>query len=440
MKPIVAIVGRPNVGKSTLFNRITESKTAIIEDIPGVTRDRIYMDAEWAGRKFTLIDTGGILADTEDHILKRVRQQAEIAIEEADSILFVVDGMVGLTIEDEEVANILRRTRKTVVLAVNKIESYKKEDVVYDFYQLGLGEPIPISASQGMNTGDLLDALVEKFPKDIEEEEEDDIIKIAIVGRPNVGKSSLTNSLLGEERVIVSDEAGTTRDAIDSLLTVDDQSYLIIDTAGMRKRNSIDVKTERYSVIRSLRAIDRCDVVLMMIDANDGITEQDKKIAGYVHESGKSCILVFNKWDLVEKDDKTLHKYEKKVRAELLFLQYAPMIFISATTRKRVAKILEIIDFVAEQQNFRATTSALNEVLQDAVRTTPIPSKKGKRGKILYATQTNVKPPTFVFFVNDPDLIHFTYERYLENKIREAFGFEGTPIWLKLKKREEKND
>ncbi|MDD4342762.1 MAG: ribosome biogenesis GTPase Der [Eubacteriales bacterium] len=439
MKPIVAIVGRPNVGKSTLFNRITGTRTAIIEDSPGVTRDRLYLDGEWSGKKFTLIDTGGIIVDSEDHILKRVREQAEFAINEADIILFVTDGQTGMTIEDEEVANILRKSQKPVVLAVNKIESYKKEDVVFDFYQLGLGDPIAISASQGMNTGDLLDAVVENFPVDLEEDLEPDIIKIAIVGRPNVGKSSLTNTLLGEERVIVSEIAGTTRDAIDSMLKVGDQEYRIIDTAGMRKRNKIDIATERYSVIRSLKAIDRSDIVLMMFDASEGITEQDKKIAGYVHESGKSCILVFNKWDLVEKDDKTLHNYEKKIRADLLFLQYAPIIFISAVTKQRVNKIIELIDFVAEQQNFRATTSALNEVIQDAVRTTPIPTKRGKRGKILYATQTNIKPPTFVFFVNDPELIHFSYERYLENKLREAFGFEGTPIWLKLKKREENN-
>lgn len=438
MKPIVAIVGRPNVGKSTLFNRITGTRTAIIEDSPGVTRDRLYLDGDWNGKRFTLIDTGGILVDSEDHILKRVREQAEFAINEADIIVFVTDGQTGLTLEDEEVADLLRKTRKPVILAVNKIENYKKTDVIFEFYQLGLGDPIAISASQGMNTGDLLDKIVESFPEDLEEEIEPDIIKIAIVGRPNVGKSSLTNTLLGEERVIVSDIPGTTRDAIDSTLIVGDQEYKIIDTAGMRKRGRIEIPTERYSVIRALKAIDRSDVVLMMFDAEEGITEQDKKIAGYVHDSGKSCVLVFNKWDLVEKDDKTLHKYEKKIRAELLFLQYAPIIFISAVTKQRVGKILELIDFVAEQQNFRATTSALNEVIQDAVRTTPIPTTRGKRGRILYATQINVKPPTFVFFVNDPELIHFSYERYLENKLREAFGFEGTPIWLKLKKREEK--
>ena len=438
MKPIVAIVGRPNVGKSTLFNRITGTRTAIIEDSPGVTRDRLYLDGEWNGKRFTLIDTGGILVDSEDHILKRVREQAEFAINEADIIVFVTDGQTGLTVEDDEVADLLRKSMKPVVLAVNKIETFNREDIVFEFYQLGLGDPIGISASQGMNTGDLLDAIVESFPDDQEEEIEPDITKIAIVG-PNVGKSSLTNTLLGEERVIVSDVPGTTRDAIDSSLKVGDQEYRIIDTAGMRKRNRIEIATERYSVIRALKAIDRSDVVLMMFDASEGITEQDRKIAGYVHESGKSCILVFNKWDLVEKDDKTLHKYEKKVRGDLLFLQYAPIIFISAITKQRVGKILELIDFVAEQQNFRATTSALNEVIQDAVRTTPIPTKKGKRGKILYATQINVKPPSFVFFVNDPELIHFSYERYLENKLREAFGFEGTPIWLKLKKREEKN-
>ncbi len=439
MKPIVAIVGRPNVGKSTLFNRITGTRTAIIEDIPGVTRDRIYMDAEWTGRHFTLIDTGGIIVDSDDPILKRVREQAEFAIDEAEVIVFVADGRTGVTVEDEEIANILRKTKKPVILAVNKLESNKREDHVFEFYQLGLGEPIPISASQGINTGDLLDLIVENFSNKKEYDPEPDLIKIAIVGRPNVGKSSLTNLLLGEERVIVSDVAGTTRDAIDSPLKIGDQEYRLIDTAGMRRRGKIDENTERYSVIRSLKAIDRSDVVLMVFDASEGVTEQDKKIAGYVHEAGKSCILVFNKWDLVEKDDKTLHKFEKKVRAELLFLQYAPIIFISALTKQRVSKIIEIVDFVAEQQNFRAATAALNEVVQDAIRTNPPPTKKGKRGKILFATQVNVKPPSFVIFVNDPELIHFSYERYLENKLREAFGYEGTPIWLKLKKREERN-
>lgn len=439
MKPLVAIVGRPNVGKSTLFNRITGGRTAIIEDTPGVTRDRIYLDAEWTGRYFTLIDTGGIILDSEDPILKRVREQAEFAIDEAQVIVFVADGQTGLTVEDQAIANILRRTKKPVILAVNKLESHKREEDIYEFYQLGLGDPIAISASQGINTGDLLDLIVNNFPDARDFDPEPDLIKIAIVGRPNVGKSSLTNLLLGEERVIVSDLAGTTRDAIDSPLKIDGQEYRLIDTAGMRRKGKIDESTERYSVIRSLRAIDRSDVVLMMFDASEGVTEQDKKIAGYVHEAGKSCVLVFNKWDLVEKDDKTLHKKEKEYRSELLFLQYAPMIFISALTKQRVGKIIEIVDFLAEQQNFRASTSALNEVIQDATRTNPPPSKKGKRGKILFATQVNVKPPSFVFFVNDPKLIHFSYERYLENKLREAFGFEGTPIWLKLKKREERN-
>ena len=439
MKPIVAIVGRPNVGKSTLFNRVTRTKLAIVEDTPGVTRDRLYQDAEWNNKRFTLIDTGGIEVNNDDTIMTQVRQQAQMAIEEADVIIFVCDGKVGVTVEDEEVAQLLRRTKKEVVLAVNKIENYDKMDDAYEFYQLGLGEPFPISASHGMNTGDLLDKVTELFPVDTEPEYEPDVIKIAVVGRPNVGKSSLTNAILGEERSIVSDIAGTTRDAIDTPFTRDGQRYVIIDTAGMRRKSKIKEAeaTERYSVIRSLRAVDRSDVVLMVINAEEGLIEQDKKIVGYAHEEGKAVILVVNKWDTIEKDDKTSAHMEKEYRSELLFLQYAPMIFVSAMTGQRVGKILSIVNRVAEQNNLRISTSILNEIIRDAVQLNPPPSDKGKRLKILYATQTDVKPPTFVLFVNEPEIMHFSYLRFLENKIRENFGFEGTPLRFVVKKRSE---
>ena len=439
MKPIVAIVGRPNVGKSTLFNRVTRTKLAIVEDTPGVTRDRLYQDAEWNNKRFTLIDTGGIEVNNDDTIMTKVRQQAQMAIEEADVIIFVCDGKVGVTVEDEEVAQLLRRTKKEVVLAVNKIENYDKMDDAYEFYQLGLGEPFPISASHGMNTGDLLDKVTELFPVDTEPEYEPDVIKIAVVGRPNVGKSSLTNAILGEERSIVSDIAGTTRDAIDTPFTRDGQRYVIIDTAGMRRKSKIKEAeaTERYSVIRSLRAVDRSEVVLMVINAEEGLIEQDKKIVGYAHEEGKAVILVVNKWDTIEKNDKTSAHMEKEYRSELLFLQYAPMIFVSAMTGQRVGKILSIVNRVAEQNNLRISTSILNEIIRDAVQLNPPPSDKGKRLKILYATQTDVKPPTFVLFVNEPEIMHFSYLRFLENKIRENFGFEGTPLRFVVKKRSE---
>jgi len=437
MKPIVAIVGRPNVGKSTLFNRLTGGRTAIIEDTPGVTRDRLYKDAEWQNVCFTVIDTGGIENNKEDTMLNKIKQQAQIAIEEADVILFIVDGKAGITIDDQEVARMLRKTNKNVFLVVNKIENYSDPTIFYDFYQLGLGEPNPISAAHGMNTGDLLDKIVDVFPEFLDEPYDPDIIKIAVVGRPNVGKSSLVNTILGQERVIVSNIPGTTRDAIDTPFIRNNQEYVIIDTAGMRRRSKISNPTERYSVIRSLRAIDRSDVVLMVFDAEEGVTEQDKKIVGYAHEQGKGCVLVINKWDLIKKDEKTLHRYEKIIRSELLFLQYAPIIFVSALTKQRVVKLLELIDFVAEQQAHRVGTSVLNQVINEAVQLNPPPSEKGKRLKILYITQTGVKPPTFVIFVNEPEILHFSYERYLENKIRENFGFEGTPIRFVIKKREE---
>ncbi|MDK2822536.1 MAG: GTPase [Clostridia bacterium] len=437
MKPIVAIVGRPNVGKSTLFNRLTGGRTAIIEDTPGVTRDRLYKDAEWKGRYFTVIDTGGIETGKEDAFLDKIKNQAQIAIEEADVILFVVDGKIGITVDDQEVAQMLRKTKKDVLLVVNKIEEYHDPTIFFDFYQLGLGEPNPISAIHGMNTGDLLDKVVELFPENLQEPYDPDTIKIAVVGRPNVGKSSLVNVILGQERVIVSDIPGTTRDAIDTPFSRNNQEYVIIDTAGMRRRSKISDPTERYSVIRSLRAIDRSDVVIMVLNAIDGVTEQDKKIVGYAHEQGKACVLVINKWDLIEKDDKTLHRFEKTVRNELLFLQYAPIIFVSALTKQRIPKILELVDFVAQQHSYRVSTSILNQIINEAVQLNPPPSEKGKRLKILYATQTGVKPPTFIIFVNEPEILHFSYERYLENKIRENFGFEGTPIRFIIKKRAE---
>lgn len=437
-KPIVAIVGRPNVGKSTLFNRLVGGMTAIVEDTPGVTRDRIYRSTEWLGRSFTIIDTGGIDWSTgPDTIAGMVKKQAEIAITEADVILFVVDGRSGLTADDENVAEMLRRTNKQVVLAVNKIEDFKRENELYEFYRLGLGDPIPISAAHGLNVGDLLDEVISRFPPQNAADQEADVIKIAVVGRPNVGKSSLVNVLLGQERVIVSNIPGTTRDAVDTPFEKDGQQYILIDTAGMRRRSNIEESMERYSVIRALRAINRCDVALMVIDGTEGVTEQDKKIAGYVHESGKASIVVVNKWDIVEKDDKTMHKYEKNIRSELGFMQYAPTIFVSALTRQRVPKIIELVNFVAEQQAHRVNTSVLNEVISDAVEINPPPADKGKRVKLLYSTQAGIKPPHFIFFVNDPELLHFSYKRYLENVIRKNFGFEGSPIRFTVRKREE---
>ncbi len=437
-KPIVAIVGRPNVGKSTLFNRLTGGRAAIVEDTPGVTRDRLYRDAEWLGRSFTLVDTGGIdFTDKDDtSILAQVRRQAEIAVEEADVIIFMVDGRTGLTSDDENVAAMLRRARKPIVLTVNKVEDYSNNNVVLDFYQLGLGEPLPVSAANGMNIGDLLDEVVAHFPKEIADDVEPDIIKIAVVGRPNVGKSSLVNAILGQERVIVSDIAGTTRDAIDTPFSREGQKYLLIDTAGIRRKRNIELSMERYSVIRALRAIDRSDVVLIVIDATTGVTEQDKRIAGYVHEAGKGAILVINKWDLVEKDDKTMNKFDEIIRSELSFMQYAPTIYVSALTKQRVAKIIELVNFVAEQQTIRISTSVLNETVAEAVLLTPPPTDKGKRLKILYCTQAGIKPPNFVFFVNEPELMHFSYLRYLENTIRKNFGFEGSPLKMTVRKRE----
>ncbi|WP_418790143.1 ribosome biogenesis GTPase Der [Phosphitispora sp. TUW77] len=440
-KPIVAIVGRPNVGKSTLFNRIASSggMVAIVEDRPGVTRDRLYRDAEWLNREFTLVDTGGIeFRDVTDSISQGVHLQAKLAIDEADVILFVVDAREGLVPVDEEVALVLRKTKKPVILISNKVEDFSSGYDVYDFYKLGLGEPVMVSAAHGKNIGDLLDMVIELLPDSSGDDNVDeDTVKIAVIGRPNVGKSSIVNSILGVERVIVSDIAGTTRDAIDTYFEQGDKKYLLIDTAGMRKKGKINEPTERYSVIRSLRAVDRSDVVLMVIDAVTGVIEQDKKIAGYAHEAGRAIVIVVNKWDLVEKDDKTVLRYTEDIREKLGFMQYAPVVFISALTRKRVPRVLELVDYVAEQHAMRISTSNLNELIQEAVLLNPPPSDKGKRLKILYGTQASVKPPTFILFVNDTELMHFSYLRYLENQLRSSFGFEGTPIRIVVRQRKE---
>ena len=436
-KPILAIVGRPNVGKSTLFNYIGQKKVSIVENIPGVTRDRIYLDAEWLDREFTMIDTGGIEIESSDKILTAMRYQAKLAIDEADAILFIVDGKVGLTSADEEVAIILRNTRKPVIVAVNKVDNMQKANEIYEFYNLGLGDPIAISAANALNIGDLLDEVVKRLPNDEKVEEDNETIKVAVIGRPNVGKSSLVNRLVGEERVIVSDVAGTTRDAIDTHFTKDDTSFVLIDTAGMRRKAKVELPVERYSVMRALRAVDRSDVVLIVIDAVDGVTEQDKKIAGYAHDAGKASVIIVNKWDLLEKDGKTSLRYTENIRTELAFMQYSPILFISALTNQRVSRVTELIKFVAEQHTMRIATSVLNQVIEDAVSINPPPSQFGRRLKIYFTTQPNVKPPTFVLFVNEPEIMHFSYLRFLENRLRESFGFEGTPLKLVVRGRKE---
>ena len=440
-KPIVAIVGRPNVGKSTLFNQIGKRRVSIVDDMPGVTRDRIYMDAEWLNHTFTMIDTGGIEFDESDQILRSMRQQAKIAMEEADVIVFVVDGRVGLTSADEEVGHMLRSAKKPVVLAINKIDSPQLEANIYEFYNLGLGDPIGISASNALGLGDLLDAVVEAFPVSDYEEKEEDEISIAVIGRPNVGKSSIVNALIGEERVIVSDVAGTTRDAIDTHFVSDGNKFLMIDTAGMRRKGKIDEAVERYSVMRSLRAVDRADVVLMVINAFEGITEQDKKIAGYAHESGKGVVIVVNKWDIFpDKDDKSTLRFTEDLRDELGFLQYAPVLYTSALTHQRIPRITELVKYVADQQSMRIQTSVLNELIRDAVSVNPPPSHRGKQLKIYFMTQADIRPPKFIVFVNDPELMHFSYLRFLENRLRESFGFEGTPLKLIVRGRKEEED
>jgi GTP-binding protein len=426
-KPVIAIVGRPNVGKSTIFNRIVGERISIVEDIPGITRDRIYSSAEWLNHDFNIIDTGGIeIGDAP--FLTEIRQQAEVAIDEADVIIFMVNGREGVTSADEEVAKILYRSDKPVVLAVNKIDNPEMRVDVYDFYGLGFGEPVPVSGSHGLGIGDLLDMAAAHFPKREEEDYDENTILFSLIGRPNVGKSSLVNALLGEERVIVSDIAGTTRDAIDTPYTKDGQEYVIIDTAGMRKKGKVYESTEKYSVLRALRAIERSDVVLVVIDGEEGIIEQDKKIAGYAHQAGRAVVIVVNKWDAVEKDEKTMQEYEKKIRAHFQFLDYAPVIFLSAKTKRRIHTLLPMINMAAENHNLRVQTNVLNDVIMDAVAMNPTPTDNGKRLKIYYATQVAVKPPSFAVFVNEPELMHFSYERFLDNQIRAAFGFSGTPI------------
>jgi GTP-binding protein len=427
-RPIVAIVGRPNVGKSTIFNRIIGERLAIVEDRPGVTRDRIYGIGEWNGKPFSIIDTGGIEIFGEDELLKQVRVQAELAVEEADVILFVADGKAGMTPADETIAQLLFRSNKPIVLAINKMDNPAKMDEVYEFYSLGFGEPIGVSGTHGIGIGDVLDEIVKRLPEKSEEEYGEDVIKIALIGRPNVGKSSLVNAILGEERVIVSDVAGTTRDAIDTPFEKDDQRYVLIDTAGIRKRGKVYENTEKYSVMRSMQAIERADVALIVINGEEGIIEQDKHIAGYAHEAGRAAVFVVNKWDVVEKDDKTMQRFTEKIRDHFLFMPYAPIVYVSAQTKQRLHKLLPVVQHVAEQHSMRVPTNVLNDIVADAVAVNPPPTDKGRRLRINYITQVAVKPPTFILFVNDPELMHFSYERYLENRIRTAFPFEGTPV------------
>ncbi len=435
-KPIVAVVGRPNVGKSTLFNRIVGYRAAIVDDYAGVTRDRLYHEVQWLNHDFILIDTGGIQWQ-EDDLYTQVRKQAEVAVEEADVVLFVTDGHDGVMAADEEVAQILRRTRKPVVLAVNKTDDFTQNDS-YQFYNLGLGTPVPVSAIHGLNVGDLLDELVAHFPKG-EPMEDEDVIKVAVIGKPNVGKSSLVNRLTGQERVIVSEIAGTTRDAIDTPVVHGDQKYLLIDTAGIRRKARIDDALEKYSVIRALKAVDRADVVLMLLDGAEGVSEQDKKIAGYAHEQGKAAILIVNKWDLVTKETNTMKEMTEEIRDELGFLRYAPVLFISALTGQRTHKIFEMVDFVYSESVKRISTSVINQLIREIVTLNPPPTDKGRALKIMYGTQVRVKPPSFVLFVNDTELMHFSYKRHIENAFRDAIGFEGTPIRLFVRNKKGEN-
>lgn len=438
-KPLVAIVGRPNVGKSMLFNKLVGQRLSIVEDTPGVTRDRLYAECEWRNRKFDMVDTGGIEPRTDNEILSFMREQAEIAIQNATVTIFVCDIKTGMTASDQEVANMLLRSCKPVVLAVNKMDSVGTTNPdIYEFYNLGLGDPVAVSAVHGHGTGDLLDECFKYFPPQEEEEEEDDIIKVAVIGKPNVGKSSLVNRILGEERVIVSDVAGTTRDAVDSYFENEKGKYMLIDTAGMRKKSKVDDRIEKFSVLRATMAIERCDVCLIMIDAQEGVTDQDTKVAGLAHEAGKACIIVVNKWDAIEKETKTMDKMREDVRRDLSYMTYAPVLFISAKTGQRVDRLFELINYVSNQASLRVTTGMLNTVLADATARVQPPSDKGRRLRIYYMTQVGVKPPHFVIFCNDAQLFHFSYQRYIENQIRNTFGLEGTPIILTVRQKSDK--
>lgn len=438
-KPVVAIVGRPNVGKSTLFNVLAGEMISIVKDTPGVTRDRIYADVSWLDKEFTLIDTGGIEPESKDIILSQMREQAQIAIDTADVIIFLTDVRQGLVDSDSKVADMLRRSGKPIVLVVNKVDNFDKfMPDVYEFYNLGIGDPMPISASSRLGLGDMLDEVAKHFPENSGEEEEDERPRIAIVGKPNVGKSSIINKLLGEQRVIVSEIAGTTRDAIDTDIVHNGREYVFIDTAGLRRKNKIKEELERYSIIRTVTAVERADVVLVVIDAVEGVTEQDAKIAGIAHERGKGIIIVVNKWDAIEKNDRTMREYENEVRRVLSFMPYAEIMYVSAETGQRLQKLYDMIDMVIENQSMRVATGVLNEIMTEAVAMQQPPSDKGKRLKLYYITQVSVKPPTFVIFVNDKELMHFSYTRYLENKIREAFGFKGTSLKFFIRQRKEK--
>lgn len=437
-KPIVAIVGRPNVGKSTFFNKIVGKRIAIVEDVPGVTRDRLYFEVEWCGRKMMFIDTGGIEPDTNDMIMTHIKTQAEIAIESADAIVFMTDIHAGVTADDREIAAMLRKCSKPVVLCVNKVDSVGALPMeFYEFYELGLGDPFAVSSVHGTGTGDILEQLCEYLPEEVEEEEDDDRIKVAVIGRPNAGKSSLVNHILGKERMIVSNVAGTTRDAIDSDVENEHGKYVFIDTAGIRKTGKINDSIEKYSILRAEMAVDRADVCLIVIDATEGVTAQDERVAGIAHESGKACVIIINKWDLVEKETGTLENYRKEVYDALSYMTYAPVLFISAKTGQRVDRIYELINYVNDQSSMRISTGMLNDVLNEATNRVPPPTDKGRRLKIYYMTQTGVKAPTFVLFVNDAELFHFSYQRYIENKLREVFGFEGTPIKLVIRQKGE---
>ncbi len=437
-KPIVAIVGRPNVGKSTLFNAIAGERISIVQDTPGVTRDRIYADATWLNYAFTMVDTGGIEPESRDDMLRHMREQAEIAIASADVIIFVTDVREGLVDSDNKVADMLRKSGKPIVLCVNKVDSFERlMPDVYEFYNMGIGDPIPVSAASRLGFGDLLDEVVKNFPEGAGEEEEDTRPRIAIVGKPNVGKSSIVNRLLGENRVIVSNQAGTTRDAIDAVVKYNKKEYIFIDTAGLRRKSKVTEEIERFSVIRTVAAVERCDVAVVVIDAGEGVTEQDAKIAGVAHERGKGVIIAVNKWDSIEKDDKTMYEHRNKIREILSFIPYADIVFMSALTGQRMNKLFDEIEQVIENQNKRIGTGVLNEIMMEAVALQQPPSDKGRRLKLFYITQVSVKPPTFVIFVNDKELMHFSYTRYIENKIREAFGFEGTGLKFIIRERED---